>query len=442
MNNQTAYWLWIQQAIGYGSFKISYILDNYTFAEDFYNAPFSEKLRCGRFTHKEIDKLKDTSLEDVRKIMKRCKDCQIEIVNVGDVAYPKRLLNIGNPPAVLFVKGNKEILSDGLSVAMVGTRTATPYGMRTAFKLAFDLAKNGVTVISGGALGIDTYSHRGALQADGKTVCVLGCGIEFKYLRENDEMKRQMLRKGAIVSEYPPDFKASKYSFPKRNRIISGLSNGVLVVEAGKRSGSLITANLALEQGRDVFAVPGDISSDVSFGTNELIKDGAVPVTSASDIILYYGGTPAAKPKNSQRKKSPEKQSFRQLDIITDSEMCFENDDENEGFDKTDSKQIVSERAVPEKKNAKAKQNPKPKEEKKSKLSSLPKISEEEFCDLTANAQKILAVFDSDVLHIDKIAERSKLPIGVLHSAITQLEMCEYIESMEGRNYKILVSIK
>ena len=439
MNNQTAYWIWLQEAIGCGSRKILNILDKFTFAEDFYRASLDEKISCGCFNQKDIDKLKNTSLEYARQIIKRCEDNNIDVINIRDVAYPERLMNIDSPPAVIYIKGNKEVLSDWFSVAIVGTRTATPQGMRNAYKFSYDLAKNDCTIISGGALGIDTYSHRGALRADGKTVCVLGCGILYKYLRENDEMKKQILRKGAVISEYPPDVSASRYTFPQRNRIISGLSNGVLVIEAGSKSGSLITANIALEQNRDVFAVPGDISSYVYFGTNQLIKDGAAAVTSAYDIIEFYKGKDVKRNKT-QRKAPPIKeQTFEQIDIILDNNSAMKTlSPEISDFENAGNSFYQKKSAAKETKTVKAVKE----EFQEENEPSLPRISEEDFNGLSESLRKVLLAFDSEVMHIDRIVEKSGLPINIVHSAVTQLEMYDYIESREGRNYKILVSIK
>ena len=171
---------------------------------------------------------------------------------------------------------------------MVGTRDATISGKKIAFSLSYQLARAGTIVISGGARGIDTAAHKGALQAQGKTVCVLGCGLDYPYLMENAGLRDWIAESGAVISEYPPDMPGSKAAFPIRNRIISGLSCGVLVVEAAAKSGSLITADLALEQGRDVFAVPCGIDNPVSRGVNTLIKNGAVPVSSAAELLEQY----------------------------------------------------------------------------------------------------------------------------------------------------------
>ncbi len=440
MNNQNAYWIWLQETIGCGSRKISNILSNFTFAEDFYRASLEEKLMCGCFSQKDINKLKNTSLDNARKTINRCKECEIDIITIGDVAYPKRLMEIDSPPAVIYIKGNKDVLREDFSVAMVGTRTATPYGTRSAFKIAYDLAKNDVVIISGGALGIDTFSHRGALQADGKTVCVLGCGIEYRYLRENDELKKQMIRKGAVISEYPPDARASRYTFPQRNRIISGLSKGVLIVEAGSKSGSLITANLALEQGRDVFAVPGDISSSVSFGTNELIKDGAKAVTSAEDILKFYKGDKRERRKTKRTAEPKKEQAFEQFDIIFDN--TFDNVKAESFYSAKRSIENIAPK-VPEAMKTKSKPKtakPKKKEPKKKIECPPEKISEEDFNDLSENSQKVLLAFDSDVMHVDRLVEKSGLPINIVHSVLTQLEMYDYIEQLDGRNYKLLRS--
>ena len=440
MNNQNAYWIWLQETIGCGSRKISNILSNFTFAEDFYRASLEEKLMCGCFSQKDINKLKNTSLDNARKTINRCKECEIDIITIGDVAYPKRLMEIDSPPAVIYIKGNKDVLREDFSVAMVGTRTATPYGTRSAFKIAYDLAKNDVVIISGGALGIDTFSHRGALQADGKTVCVLGCGIEYRYLRENDELKKQMIRKGAVISEYPPDARASRYTFPQRNRIISGLSKGVLIVEAGSKSGSLITANLALEQGRDVFAVPGDISSSVSFGTNELIKDGAKAVTSAEDILKFYKGDKRERRKTKRTAEPKKEQAFEQFDIIFDN--AFDNVKAESFYSAKRSIENIAPK-VPEAMKTKSKpKTAKPKKKEPEKKIECPpeKISEEDFNDLSENSQKVLLAFDSDVMHVDRLVEKSGLPINIVHSVLTQLEMYDYIEQLDGRNYKLLRS--
>lgn len=173
-------------------------------------------------------------------------------------------------------------------MAVVGTRSATPYGHKTAFRLSYRLAECGALIVSGGALGIDSEAHRGALQAGGRTIAVLGCSIDYPYLSANAELRKMISEHGALISEYPPGTPPSKVSFPIRNRLISGLALGTVVVEASIKSGSLITADHALNQGKDVFAVPGNIMSSAYAGSNRLLSDGAKPVFSAADILSEY----------------------------------------------------------------------------------------------------------------------------------------------------------
>lgn len=198
--------------------------------------------------------------------------------------YPDNLKNIYNPPEELFVDG--EILpSDNNAIAIVGTRRASYYGMEQCEKLSYDLAIRGITIISGMARGIDSAAHRGALKAKGRTIAVLGSGHNHIYPPENKKLYGEIVKNGAVVSEYEPDMPPFRTNFPRRNRIISGMSKGVVIIEAPRKSGALITADFALEQGRDVFALPGNISSVRSSGTNALIKEGAKLVEGISDIL-------------------------------------------------------------------------------------------------------------------------------------------------------------
>ncbi|WP_461568009.1 DNA-processing protein DprA [Thermincola ferriacetica] len=212
----------------------------------------------------------------------------ISVYTIEDDCYPARLKNIATPPYVLYVRGQLPD-DDCLSIAIVGARRCTPYGLKMAEEIARELAGAGVTVISGMARGIDSAAHKGCLEGGGRTVAVLGTGVDIVYPRENRRLMDNIITHGAVVSEFPPGTKAQPSHFPVRNRIISGMADGVLVVEAAQNSGSLITTDLALEQGRDVFAVPGPATSLLSKGTNSLIKQGAKLVECARDILEEYG---------------------------------------------------------------------------------------------------------------------------------------------------------
>ncbi len=212
----------------------------------------------------------------------------IRETSLDDADFPELLRAINNPPSTLYYQGNLQ-LCDTPCLAIVGARKATPYGKWAAYNIAKRAAEHGVTIISGMASGIDSCGHMGALDAGGNTIAVLGCGPDICYPRTNRELMNKIARTGLILSEYPPGSPPLAWQFPARNRIISGLSYGVLVAEASLRSGSLITASQALDQGREVFAVPGNINNIYSIGTNKLIQDGATPLVEVDDILDLLG---------------------------------------------------------------------------------------------------------------------------------------------------------
>lgn len=221
--------------------------------------------------------------------MKNAKEeMPIREISLKDAGFPELLRAIKNPPSTMYYKGNLD-LCDTPCLAVVGARKATPYGKWAAYHIAKRAAEHGVTIVSGMASGIDSCGHMGALDVGGNTIAVLGCGPDICYPRTNRELMNRIARSGLILSEYPPGSPPLQGQFPARNRIISGLSYGVLVAEASLGSGSLITAGLALDQGREVFAVPGNIDSIYSIGTNKLIQDGATPLADVDDILDLLG---------------------------------------------------------------------------------------------------------------------------------------------------------
>ncbi len=212
----------------------------------------------------------------------------IERITSGMVQYPDILREIKNYPKELYCAGDISLLKKRC-VSVVGSRSTTVYGRNTAVKFAGDIARAGFAVVSGMARGIDTCSHRGALNAGGSTIAVLGCGLNHCYPKENAELMKEIEENGLVISEYPPDAEPQRYYFPQRNRIISGLSELTLIVQARNNSGALITADLAAEQGKEVCAVPGNIDSQYNMGSNKLIKEGAVPVLSTGDLLEMLG---------------------------------------------------------------------------------------------------------------------------------------------------------
>lgn len=258
-------------------------------AESILTVPEQELLRApgvGVETAKAIVRQRDAI--DVEAELAWADELDARIISQVDAEYPKRLLEIHDPPLVLYVKGELE-LRDGQGVAIVGTRHATHYGLDCAQRLGYELGRAGISVLSGLAVGIDTAAHRGALKGGGRTVAVLGSALSNVYPAVNAELAESIAEQGAVLSELPLARSADRTTFPMRNRIVSGLSVGVVVVEAGRKSGALITSDQAAEQGRTVFAVPGRIDSPASSGTNWLLKQGARVVTGVDDILDELG---------------------------------------------------------------------------------------------------------------------------------------------------------
>ena len=237
---------------------------------------------------------------------------EIEVITRENPAYPALLKGIKNPPPQLYCCGDCTLMKNR-SVAVVGSRTSTVYGRKTAAAISRRLAASGVTVVSGMALGIDASAHEGALDAGGKTIAVLGCGPDICYPPENRTLMAEIRRYGLIVSEYSPGTPANRYNFPNRNRIISGICEATVVVQARNRSGALITAELAAEQGREIFAVPGNIDSPYNLGNNRLIKEGASPLICTDDILEYLGISGAIEEDARERLSEREYQIFELL---------------------------------------------------------------------------------------------------------------------------------
>lgn len=265
----------------------------------------------------EAAALAEKDLTEARQITENCRQKGIGILTFRDAAFPSRLRNVEDGPVLLYYRGNLPDLDAQPVISLVGTRKATPYGLRIACMIAGQMAACGALVVSGGASGVDTAAMEAALNAGFSTVGVLGCGVDIVYPASNRQLFRRVEEKGCLLSEYPPGTKPDHWRFPQRNRIISGISHGVLVVEAPKKSGALITAHCALEQGRDVYVVPGNIDSAACEGSNALMMEGAQPVMSGWDLMQNYEAafpqavhkqqTPAAPEKEAHANRSDKK---------------------------------------------------------------------------------------------------------------------------------------
>ncbi len=277
----------IQQCFGAGSIKAVKIFNTLRDL-DLLDKP----LDCSKIKDlidlKDVDKLSSIDYNKIYKIIDDCIKNDISTVTLCDSIYPKRLRNIADCPIVLYIKGEFRDFDKLPLISIVGPRKISEFGKKAAYSLSKRLSRAGMIVVSGAALGADTCAHKGALAVQNKTIAVLGCGICYDYLPENRVLREEISKNGCLISEHPPYASATKYSFPVRNRIISALSIGTVVIEASIKSGSLITARLANEQGRDVFVIPGNPTLDHYKGSNALLRDGAIPLLSAIDVLNQY----------------------------------------------------------------------------------------------------------------------------------------------------------
>jgi DNA processing protein len=281
---EVKYWVGFSSVHGIGPMKFRALLNHFGDLEEAWHADARELKEAGLDQRALSNLMTTRSTMSLDGEMEKIERQGARVLTWDDPAYPPRLLNIYNPPPVLYVRG--EILDeDQWAMAVVGTRGATVYGKEAARQIAGGLARNRLTIVSGLARGIDSEAHRAALDTGGRTIAVLGSGVDVIYPAEGRKLAKAVIERGALVSEYALGTRPEAGNFPPRNRIISGLSLGAVIVEAGERSGALITADFALEQGREVFAVPGNIFRKKSMGTNKLIQQGAKPVLSVEDIL-------------------------------------------------------------------------------------------------------------------------------------------------------------
>ncbi len=399
MSENLRYWLWMQKALGEGAY-IKNILEDFGSAKGLYNSNILEWKMSASLVPKQINKLEQTDIKSVDEIIYTCENNGWSIIDYDDERYPKRLKEIYNPPCVLYVDGELGDVDNLVLIGIVGTRKASEYAVKVTHIMSRGIAECGAVVVSGGALGVDTAAHKGALTAGGKTIAVLGCGLGADYLNENKQMRDVIKNNGALVTEYPPFTRASRTTFPMRNRLISGLSLGVLVVEAGVKSGSLITANYALEQGRDVFAVPSSVLSVDFAGTNKLIDDGAVVATKPVQILAAYA----------EKFDSIDISKARSIDELMRDESGKDANVKKEdklSFDKLD-------------------------ENRKKRLER-----ENKAFKLSGDMQTVYQCLSDSFLHIDAIIEKTGLASQTVTASITGLEVMGLVQSASGKRYKL-----
>ena len=401
----TEYWIWLQTALGAGA-NTADILSYFETPERLYLAGSEEWRLSGLFTEKRIEALKSSTPSQTAAIFNECKAKGYTILTPDNPDYPARLKNLPDMPLVLYGLGDCSVINDELVIGMVGTRNASSYGIETAQKLSYRLAESGATVVSGGALGIDSEAHAGAMLAKGRTMAFLGCGLSCDYLKENAALRRAITRYGALFSEYAPLSSPTRSSFPIRNRLISGVSLGIVVIEAGVKSGSLITASRALEQGKDIFAVPGDIVRSSFDGTNHLIKNGAKPVFSAEDILCEYEYR-YGDLYDPQKASQP----LSQLDYV-------------------EYRKPKAEKPVKEV-NESAKVVAEPQSVAKTVANTEPPTG------VSENARRVFEALTHGEMHIDDIVRATDLKMNTVLSSLTELELFGAVVQMAGKKYKL-----
>ncbi|MBS3897794.1 MAG: DNA-processing protein DprA [Dethiobacter sp.] len=306
------YWLALSRISVLGARRIPRLVEVIGSAEKAFTADVDALVAAGLPAQAAAAMAAERKAVDPHREFQRLTSAGFDAVLVNEERYPKILREISDPPAVLFYRGDFTVL-EHLCVSLVGSRKATAYGKAVADRLSADLAAFGVTVVSGMARGIDTAAHLGVLRAGGRTAAVLGCGLDVCYPPENKKLRDEIERQGVILSEFPLGTQPKPPHFPMRNRIISGLSLAVIIVEAAERSGALITADCALEQGREVLAVPGSIYSPASRGCHRLIKEGAALVESAADVLAALGVRPFDGMNNERQNFTPTQQKVLQF---------------------------------------------------------------------------------------------------------------------------------
>lgn len=279
------YWIWLSLALTPGSETFRKLIEKFSAPRAIYEADEDAILRCIGSTSRDFDALKDKNTERAEKILEFCEKKNIGILTYSDEAFPISLYEINNPPVLLYYRGVLPDFNKICMISMVGTRRLTDYGRRNAFIIGHDLALAGATIVSGMATGIDGVSHAGAISAGGVNIAFLGSGIDVCYPEEHKRLAREIVKTGCVMTEYAPGTRPDSHNFPKRNRLIAGISCATVVIEGRERSGALITARYAKKYGKTVYALPGNVDNKTSEVTNLLIKNGAKLITASDDVI-------------------------------------------------------------------------------------------------------------------------------------------------------------
>ena len=441
--NHLVYWVWLALHCGAGSELGSYLLKHFPTPKDVYEASEEELLAVDGITKEIVSALMDRDLVYSEKIVEYCERVNVGILTLDSPNYPNRLRGIYAKPILLYYRGKLPEIDENVLIACVGTRKCSHEGAQTAYTLGMELVHGGAIVVSGMASGIDSATQKGAISAGGHTIAVLGCGIDRVYPIENKELMEKIAATGTILTEFAPGTDPVGKNFPIRNRIISGLCQGTVVVEADYKSGSLITAKYALKQGRDLFAFPGKANDPNSTGTNMLIQNGASLVTCARDILLDYEPlypdkimTDNISMANYRRKLRREEQTKILRDVYV-KEMPVRQE---ENF-KAEKQEAFQKSSAPVKKVRAEKET---RAEEKAVVQEIPVTRQERDLSGLGEYERAVISVMTDAMSVEEIASALTEKIGDgfdtggLLGALTMLELEAYIESLPGGIYRLI----
>lgn len=396
MMENLKYWLWLTSKNYMNPYKITTLLEHFDDITQIYEADLYEDMPD--IGMKEKRELLNKSLDAAEKIIEKMEVIGGRIVTFDSPEYPESLKEIQPPPYVLYMKGQHIDWNAQLAIGIIGARECTEYGMVATQKLSYEMACTGVLIVSGMARGIDSIAAISALKAGGKTVAVLGCGLDVVYPPENGELMKAIEENGVVITEYPPSCPPYRQNFPLRNRIISGLSRGLLVIEAGERSGTFTTVDYAKSYGRDIFAVPGGIFRDKSAGTNNLIKKGALLITSVRDIFERYPYEASVM----------ERASGKPVNV-----------------------------KIPQYTPRKKEKNVSEPKQEQYKKNETVTVDDERYKGLNEAEKAVISLLSEKNMHIDELVRESGMDIKTLNSVLPVLELMGHINKMSGNNYKL-----
>lgn len=407
--DERLYWLWLQSVLGYAG-KSKSLLDAFGTARNFYEAGDSAWKDFFGTRKRAYKNCSAKAPGDFRDTVNFCDEHGLKIITPDSEYYPKNLLDIEDFPVVLFVRGDYKCFNETDAFGVIGSRTPCVYGEKAAKNIVADLGCRDILIVSGGAVGIDSIAHKAAMSSGGKTVLVMGCGHGYDYLPENAALRKRVTRQGAVISEYPPFTAVTPGSFPQRNRIISGMSKAVVIIEAAEYSGTFSTARHAKKQGRDIYVLPGDIESGNFAGSNRLVTEGARAIFSGADILVAAGLLSEAERHSGEK-----------------SGNAFESIDEKS----TEGKSYI-------RKNKRKK--PEVSEEKKIEEKIQEKtenIAKNLPAGISKNAEIVYNIMSDGINDLDGIKRQAQLEVRHVLVALTELEILGFAENCSPGCYRI-----